>query len=177
MTTIEFRFTGIVTPDMIRRAAKPVEPIPYKIDTALMDAIKRSAAGRTGPAGFMTQAVREHITDLDTLLLSAVECKNRQQEFVTKTSLVQVDTEVGDMLRQASAFLKSKGYNRMGRGSVLVACALLKADKDKLIPSFKEEQEQLHPEPVPVFHKPAAKGTKSNPNLKPVRRGRPTTKK
>ena len=177
---IEFLYTGIVTPDMIRKAQKPTEPIPYRMDSELYAAMKRCNGGRTGPAEFMAEAVKTYVTDLDSVLLAAMDCKARQREHDTKSSMILVDAEIGDMLTQAAVFLKDKGFVRMGRGTVMVACALLKADSEHLIPAAEKKEAMplselglVDEEPVKLPPKP-----KVDPlSIPQKKRGRPAGSK
>jgi len=144
LKNIEFSFTGKVSPDQLRHAVNPIEPIAYQMDTKLINAIKEyTDKKRSGPGLFLMEAVDEYIRDLDSVLLSAIECKARRGDYGGRPSVVRVLADTADMLQQAADFLKKKGYKRIGRGGIMVACALLHADKLKLLPSFEEETTTL----------------------------------
>ena len=140
MTKINFKFTGLVTPDMIRKSVTPTEPIPYKIDGPLHAAILKSIKGkRGGIAQFMEEAVIGNVEDLDAVLMAAMDGRDRQRTFLARSSTVQINIEVAETLKQAAEFLKAKNYPRMGRGSVMVACSILEAEKRKLICMVDEQ--------------------------------------
>jgi hypothetical protein len=135
---LNFKYTGLVTPDMIRKAIKPCEPIPYRIDTPLHEAILRATKGRGGVAQFMEEAVMGNIEDLDAVLMAAMDAKERQRLHMSRSSTVQINIDAADLLKQAADFLKTKKYSRMGRGSVMIACSILEAEKRKLIGPVEE---------------------------------------
>jgi hypothetical protein len=144
MVKLAFKFSGTVTPEQYKRAARPVEPLPYRMDVKLFDAIKIATDNkRSGVGEFMEEAVKKHLLDLDNILLAAMECRARVSQYGDRTSMVQVSAETGEMLQQASDFLKEHGFKRLGRGGAAVACALLLADERKILPSYAEEVAQL----------------------------------
>lgn len=140
MAAIVFRYTGLVTPEMIRKT----EPIPYRMDTPLYEAIRISVGkARSGVAQFMEAAVEGNVQDLDAVLMAAMDCRERLLTRTAMASMVQVKTDVADTLKAASEFLKEKQYSRMGRGTVMVACAILEAEKRRIIGSADQPDKPI----------------------------------
>ena len=187
MAKLVFRFTGLVTPDQLRKAARPTEPIPYRMDTALFEAIHLSLGKtRTAVAQFMEEAVSGNIEDLDAVLMAAMDIKERQVTRSSKSSAVQISIDVADVLKDAAAFLKEKNYTRMGRGTVMTACAILEAEKRRFIGSADQPDKPIvstlyndDPGDAPVRLTPKVKskpGPKPGAKAKLALKGKPGPK-
>jgi len=137
MSKAEFKFEGIITPKMLKEAAKPTFAVAFKIDKPLMDAIKKANPNKTGLADYAIKAIKANLHDLDSVLLALMDESKRIQEYDIRSSMMHVTLDVSEVRKGAEDFLKIKGYTRVGAGRLTVACMLLSADAERLIPQQK----------------------------------------
>jgi len=132
---MQFNFTGDITPDMFQ--TERTVPCAYNIDKDLLKAILKSMEGdpEMNISVFMVNSLMEYLEDLDSVLLALMDLRTRKVEHSFINKHVQLKVSIDKRLTEAGVFLKSKGFPRITHGNFLVACALLKADKEHLIPA------------------------------------------
>lgn len=134
MAQPKFKFTGSITPEQMRYAKNPTTPISFKIDKAMYDILAKKHKSKSFIADYAQGALDAHLMDLDSVLLATMENNERQRHNNTMTSMAHIDYKRAELLQEAANFLKEKKYARMGRGTIMVACILLRADSEKLLP-------------------------------------------
>lgn len=132
---LEFKLSGAITPKLVAETLHPTASIGYKIDVQLRDAFTKHKGDRSYDAIF-TQAVKENIENMDNVLLAHLENTARAKRIDVRSGMVHLNVETGNMLQQATDFLAANGFKGIKRGKILMACALLYANEQKLIPAW-----------------------------------------
>ena len=85
----------------------------------------------------MADYVSRAVADLDRLLLAVVECQVRTKEYPSISSITRINVDDAGVIKEASAFLKAKGYPNVSVSRLIYGLVLLQADADGLLPPDK----------------------------------------